>query len=103
MIQQEHGASSWFGFSIVLRNKLQGKRSELISYLSSNEIETRPIVAGNFTLNPVMSHLRFNPLSRLDSANLIHAEGFFVGNHLSEISREIGEFHQLLLEFEMAY
>ena len=102
MIQQEHGASSWFGFSIVLRNKLQGKRNELISFLSCNKIETRPIVAGNFTLNPVMSHLRFNPLSRLDSANLIHAEGFFVGNHHFEIYREIEKFHQLLLEFEMA-
>jgi CDP-6-deoxy-D-xylo-4-hexulose-3-dehydrase len=75
----------------------------LISYLSSNKIETRPIVAGNFTLNPVMSHLKFNPLCQLDSANLIHADGFFVGNHHFEIDREIEKLHELLLEFEMAY
>jgi CDP-6-deoxy-D-xylo-4-hexulose-3-dehydrase len=102
-IQQEHGASSWFGFSIVLRDKLQGKRDQLISYLDYNKIETRPIVAGNFTLNPVMSHLRFSQLGKLDSANLIHNEGFFVGNHHFEIYSDIEKLHTILQQFEAGY
>ena len=56
-IQSETGNSSWFGFSIVLQNKLSGKRKELVKLLSTNGVETRPIVAGNFTLNPVMKFL----------------------------------------------
>jgi CDP-6-deoxy-D-xylo-4-hexulose-3-dehydrase len=54
MVQLENGNSSWFGFSIVLQNKLLGMRKEIISLLSKNDIETRPVVAGNFTQNPVM-------------------------------------------------
>ena len=81
-IQVETGNSSWFGFSIVLTNQLIGMRKEIIKLLSTNGIETRPIVAGNFTLNPVMKFLKFLPLPSLPSADIIHNEGFFIGNHL---------------------
>ena len=54
-LQKEVGNSSWFGFSIVLQGNLEGKRKEVIKKLSANGVENRPIVAGNFTKNPVIS------------------------------------------------
>ena len=100
-IQFEVGNSSWFGFSLILQNKLIGKRKEIIKFLSINGIETRPIVAGNFTLNPVMKFLNFLPLPPLPSADLIHNEGFFIGNHHFDISEELSLVCSLLHDFEI--
>ena len=57
IIQSETGMSSWFGFSMILINKLANNRDNVIKILENNNIETRPIVAGNFTRNPVIKHL----------------------------------------------
>ena len=100
MIQKETGHSSWFGFSIILQNDLLNKRDKIIKFLSQNNVVTRPIVAGNFTLNPVMKHLKFNPLPKLTNSNTIHNQGFFIGNHHFDVTKELKEVHSLLLEFE---
>lgn len=100
LVQKEFGTSSWFGFSIVLINELSGKREALIKFLSSFHIETRPIVAGNFTLNPVMKHLKFSKLTSLSNANLIHNNGLFIGNHHYDVISQLNEVHRLLIQFE---
>jgi CDP-6-deoxy-D-xylo-4-hexulose-3-dehydrase len=99
-IQQEIGASSWFGFSIILKGPLKGKREQLLNVLEGNKIDTRPIVAGNFTINPVMEHLKFSTLPDLPKANLIHKEGFFIGNHHFNVSDELDKLYLLLTKFE---
>jgi CDP-6-deoxy-D-xylo-4-hexulose-3-dehydrase len=100
-IQIESGNSSWFGFSIILQNKLIGKRKEIIELLTTNGVETRPIVAGNFTVNPVMKFLRFLPIPLLPVADLIHNEGFFIGNHHFDVSNEISHVCSILRNFEL--
>ena len=99
-VQQEIGDSSWFGFSLVLKGKLKGKREQLLKILEGKNIDTRPIVAGNFTINPVMEHLEFAPLPELPIANLIHHDGFFIGNHHFDVSSEIDQIYLLLKNFE---
>ena len=100
-IQIESGNSSWFGFSIILQNKLIGKRKEIIELLTTNGVETRPIVAGNFTVNPVMKFLKFLPIPPLPAADLIHNEGFFIGNHHFDVSNEISHVYSILRDFEL--
>lgn len=100
LFQKETGESSWFGFSIVLINELRGKRSELIELLFKAGIETRPIVTGNFTLNPVMKHMNYLPLPTMNNADEIHANGFFVGNHHYSIRPQLDKLVELLTEFE---
>jgi CDP-6-deoxy-D-xylo-4-hexulose-3-dehydrase len=100
-IQIESGNSSWFGFSIILQNKLIGKRKEIIELLTTNGVETRPIVAGNFTVNPVMKFLNFLPIPPLPAADLIHNEGFFIGNHHFDVSNEILHVYSILRDFEL--
>lgn len=73
--------SSWFGFSMILEGKRAGHRAELVSRLAANGIESRPIVAGNFARNPVMSHLEARIAGPLTAADRIHDDGLFVGNH----------------------
>ncbi|TFD86282.1 DegT/DnrJ/EryC1/StrS family aminotransferase [Cryobacterium serini] len=80
-IQQEQGESSWFGFSLVLEGALAGRRAEVVEALNAARIECRPIVAGNFTRNPVMAHLNAVVPDALPAADKIHEDGLFVGNH----------------------
>jgi CDP-6-deoxy-D-xylo-4-hexulose-3-dehydrase len=99
-IQVENGKSSWFGFSIILQNKLKGSRKQLIEFLTKNRVETRPIVAGNFTSNPVMRHLKHLPLPPLPIADIVQNDGFFIGNHHFDVSHGISQVYSLLEEFE---
>jgi len=83
------GESSWFGFALTLQERLTGRRHEVVEALRAAGIECRPIVAGNFTRNPVIDKLDHSIHGTLDSADKIHEDGFFVGNHHYDISREL--------------
>jgi CDP-6-deoxy-D-xylo-4-hexulose-3-dehydrase len=80
-IQREVGESSWFGFSLVLEGRYAGRRSEVVDALTAARIDSRPIVAGNFTRNPVMRYLDAVVPDSLPAADKIHDDGLFVGNH----------------------
>ncbi|PCE14955.1 pyridoxamine 5-phosphate oxidase [Microbacterium sp. SZ1] len=80
-LQKETGESSWFGFSLVLEDSLAGRRSDLVAAFAEARIESRPIVAGNFTRNPVMTHLDAIVPDALPAADKVHTDGLFVGNH----------------------
>jgi len=88
-IQKVQGESSWFGFSMVLEGKLRGRRAEVTSMLAGAGIDFRPIVAGNFTRNPVMRYLDASVPADLPNSDRIHEDGLFVGNHHYPIPREL--------------
>jgi CDP-6-deoxy-D-xylo-4-hexulose-3-dehydrase len=98
-IQAELGESSWFGFSMVLTGILSGKRQALVELLTESGIESRPIVAGNFTRNPVISHLPHSIHGDLSAADEMHENGLFVGNHHYDLSVEFGLLKQALHTF----
>ena len=99
IVQKEIGQSSWFGFSFILAGKLIGKRAELLAHFSKHGIETRPIVAGNFTVNPVMKHLKHTPLATFPNAEMLHNEGFFIGNHQSNFASELKKVFEVFESF----
>ncbi len=99
IVQSEIGSSSWFGFSFILDGNLQGKRAELLAHFSEHGVETRPIVAGNFTVNPVMKHLKHAPLDSLPNAERLHRDGFFIGNHHSNFESELKKVFGIFEEF----
>ena len=88
-IQRESGESSWFGFSIIFEGALAGKRNDIARFFSENEIDCRPIVAGNFTRNPVMKHLPHVEVGATPVADEIHENGLFLGNHHFDLATEI--------------
>jgi CDP-6-deoxy-D-xylo-4-hexulose-3-dehydrase len=53
-------------------------------------IECRPIVAGNFAKNPVMKWLDHEVHGELANADLIDANGLFVGNREGDLGVELG-------------
>ncbi|KJL24046.1 UDP-4-amino-4-deoxy-L-arabinose--oxoglutarate aminotransferase [Microbacterium oxydans] len=80
-LQKETGSSSWFGFSLVLEGALAGRRADLVAAFAEAGVESRPIVAGNFTRNPVMRHLDAIVPDELPASDKIDVDGLFVGNH----------------------
>ena len=81
MIQQEIGNSSWFGFSLVLRELAAGSRSKLVKELVHAGFEVRPIVTGNFAKNEVMKYFDYTVHGELKNADYIDSNGLFIGNH----------------------
>ena len=97
-IQKEIGESSWFGFALLLQGKLLGQRDKIVHALRENGIETRPIVAGNFTRNKVIEYMDYSIPEKLVNADDIHFNGFFIGNHSSNNNKEIDYFIKVLDE-----
>lgn len=97
--QKESGESSWFGFSMILDSGFKKSRDDLVRTLSEHRIDVRPIVAGNFTRNPVVGHLSHTALETYPNADLIHDHGLFVGNHHYDLTSELLLLENALDEF----
>lgn len=72
---------AWFGYPIVIRPSSRIKRKEFTDFLERRGIETRPIMAGDMTQQPVMKHMLFKKQGKLPNTELVHKNGFFIGNH----------------------
>ena len=97
-IQKEIGESSWFGFSIILEDHLEGRRDQIIKILTENKVETRPIVAGNFMKNPVIKYINYIDNYDYENADYIHSNGFFIGNDITDLKNNINNVYNLIKE-----
>lgn len=89
-IQHETGSSSWFGFSLVLRENAPYRRADLVKLLTDSGIECRPIVSGNFLKNKeVLEHFDYEVSGTVENSEYIDEHGLFVGNHQNDIEKEI--------------
>jgi len=94
--QKEVGNSSWFGFAMILEGSNVGKRSQIVKKLQQANIEVRPIVAGNFTRNEAVKFLDYEIFDKLTNADIIHDNGFFIGNHSKDNKEQIDLFIDVL-------
>ena len=88
-IQKEIGKSSWFGFSVILTNELEGERDVVIKRLTKLGVETRPIIAGNFMKQPVIEYFTYVGRATYDIADYLHDNGFFMGNDVIDLKENI--------------
>ncbi len=99
MIQKEIGSSSWFGFSLIAKPGSGIERKRLAKHLMDNDIECRPIVAGNFAKNRVVTYMSHSIHGDLKNAEWIDYNGLFVGNHQYDISSNLGELKNVLAHY----
>ena len=89
-IQTETSNSSWFGFSLVLRDDSPISRSELVHELTKANVECLPIVTCNFVKNvDVLKYFDYEVSGDLTNAEYIDKHGLFVGNHQTDMSKEL--------------
>lgn len=89
LLQQEIGESSWFGFSMILTDATRINRDQVVKHLAKRNIECRPIVAGNFTRSESVKYMDYEIHGTLNNADIIHNNGFFVGNHHYSLNAEL--------------
>jgi CDP-4-dehydro-6-deoxyglucose reductase, E1 len=73
--------SVWFGYPITVRPEAPFSRDELVRFLESKRIETRPIMAGNFRAQPAIGLFPHRIAGSLDRADQVMRQSFFIGNH----------------------
>jgi CDP-6-deoxy-D-xylo-4-hexulose-3-dehydrase len=88
-LQSGQGQSTSFALPMVLTGGLSGKRQTVADALIQNGVECRPIIAGNFTKQPVMKYLNSQPFPILPNADDVHFNGLYIGNHPKDLSEEI--------------
>lgn len=88
-IQKEVGESSWFGFSLVLKQEAPISRAQLLRRLSEAHVDVRPIVAGNFAKNEVLKWFNYETHGVLKNADIVDKQGFFVGNHHYDLTEQL--------------
>ncbi len=88
--RDDHGSRSvWFGYPISVRPEAPFSRDELVAFLESRDVATRPIMAGNFRDQPAISLFPHRIAGPLPNAELVMRQSFFIGNHhaISERAR----------------
>lgn len=83
---REDSRCSWFAYPLLIKEDAPFNRREFQDYLEERKIETRPILAGDITKQPVMKkipHRKHN----LSNSGKIHENGLFIGNH-HKLSRD---------------
>ncbi len=95
IIQREIETSSWFDFSFIIKDK-NLKREDIIKKLTKANIDTRPIVAGNFARKEVVKWFDYEIFGSLKNADAIDKYGFFVGNHQFDIQDKLDYLYDIM-------
>jgi len=89
----DQGFNSRFAYPIVLKDS--SIKKSVIDALEKEGIETRPIVAGNMLVQPVMKYINHKH-TLIESADFIQKSGFYIGVH-DEVSN-VNEIIRVLIE-----
>jgi CDP-6-deoxy-D-xylo-4-hexulose-3-dehydrase len=72
---------TWFSYPMTVRKGAPFTRKDIMSFLETRMIETRPIQAGDMTQQPCMSLVDYRVSGYLENSKFIHDNSFFIGNH----------------------
>ena len=96
IIQQEVGTSSWFSFVVILNPEKNMDRQRILAGLRDAGVEFRIVTGGNFLRHDVIKFFDYECIGDVKNADLIHDNGFFVGNFPRDLSSELNYFHKTL-------
>ena len=74
-----NSSPSWFGFPIVVIRDSPFSKNDLIEFLSSKLIDTRPLFAGNLTKQPYLKNKNYKTFGTLENTDLVMNNGFWIG------------------------
>lgn len=95
-VQKNQDDSSFFGFPIIFKN--ESDRKKFIDVCDENNIEYRPIVAGNFTKNKVIEYFDYTIFCDLTNSDVLHNNGLFIGNHHFNVKKQLDKIYELLIK-----
>ncbi len=83
---------SWFGFPILINDKIKVNKKDFLKFLDLCGIENRPIVSGNFLNQPAVKLYNLKNKDIFENAEIIEKKGFFIGLHIKKISNSVAKF-----------
>ena len=90
---------SLFGLPLIINHNFKTNKKKYLEYLNKNNIETRPIISGNFANQPAIKlyDIKFNN-KKLTNSNIIDKKGFFIGLSTKKIdTKTLNKITKLLL------
>jgi len=94
---------SWFALPIMLTPKCPFKKDEFLAYLEDQGVETRPIVAGNLTRQPVCQLYPELQEPNLPGADAVHERGFYLGLHPFDTTKNLNRLAETFEQFIRIY
>jgi len=72
---------SWFAFALTIKDNNKFKRKDIVNFLESNKIQTRPYFAGNIMLQPAYEGLMDveDVIKKFPNARKVTTDTFFLG------------------------
>ena len=95
----DRAKSSWFGFPIIFPKNSSEDIKKIRKLLLDSNVETRPFLAGDFSLQPVnkkFPNIRFNSLQNV---NLCHKNAFAVPCHQDLSMQDVDRVCSIISDF----
>jgi CDP-4-dehydro-6-deoxyglucose reductase, E1 len=70
---------SWFGFPITVKESAPFSKNDLVNFLASKLIDTRPLFAGNIVKQPYFENISYRVVDSLQNTDLIMTNTFWIG------------------------
>ncbi|OFW22012.1 MAG: pyridoxamine 5-phosphate oxidase [Acidobacteria bacterium RIFCSPLOWO2_02_FULL_65_29] len=96
ILQREHGVSSWFGFTVILNPEASIDRARAMAAMRDAGIGFRMITGGCFLRHEAVKFFDYDTVGEIVNANIAHDNGFFVGNHPRDLSKEMTRLREVL-------
>lgn len=71
--------ASWFGVPLFLRRDLPRTRAQVVDALARAGVETRPVMGGNFPVQPAAKRHGYLQTGGLTNAEHVHDRGLYIG------------------------
>ena len=84
----ENLSPSWFGLPILVHKKFVKVKNKFLKILEKNNIESRPIISGNFLNQPCIKLYKLDKKQKFKGSQEIENRGFFIGLPTKKISNE---------------
>ena len=94
IIQRETGESSWFSFTIILKEGMN--RARVMDAMRVAGIEFRMITGGCFLRHEAIRFFDYDTVGDIVNANVAHDLGFFVGNYPRDLTAELASLRDVL-------
>ncbi len=72
---------SWFAFPLTVRDNALFKRKNIVEFLETHKIMTRPLFAGNILKQPAYADIKHKVCGKLENSDRIMKSSFFIGIH----------------------
>ena len=91
---------SWFGLTMIMNKKFKLRKDKILLKLDRLGIENRPIISGNFTIQPSAKKYKLvGNKDKFPNVNSINELGFFIGLKINKITnKDLKKFKNIFFE-----